>query len=48
MNTIEGNKIKPEKKGMHFFQKYSFLKKYLSTPASITKNLTDQILRNNC
>ena len=48
MHTIEDNKIKAEKKEMRFSEIHLLLKKYLSTPASITKNLIDQILGNNC
>lgn len=41
-------KLKQRKKKC-VFQKYIFLlKKYLSTTASIPKNLIDQILGNNC
>lgn len=47
MHTIEDNKIKPEKKEMCFAEIHFFLKKNLSPPASITKNLIDQILGNN-
>lgn len=47
MHTIEDNKIKPEKRETHFSEIHFFYK-YLSTPASITKTLIDQILGNNC
>lgn len=48
MHTIEDNKIKPEKKEIRFSEMHFLKKTYLSTPASITKNLIDRILGNNC